>query len=341
MELRGRKYELGDSLLVLAREGFAERQAGSGDFFGVRALYKPNDADEEPGGSVELAGKKKKKSGGKTASDDVVTAEQQNKPSHPFPTVPRITPGLYDATDVAAVGAPDAAETSFSGDLAKSSSELKKNVEDTPSKEADKVDVAAVLHWRKQVASLVILALMIGTVSTDTLPLLTACMSATYALVVTNCLTKEQAFSAIKIRTILTIVGAFGLGEAIGSTKVALLVASGITDCLAPFGETGLLVGIFLVTVLLGIVFHATAVVILIFPVCLETANRLNVPVHRAVCILMIGAGCQMLSPVSYQTNLMALSAGNYSFNDFPRLGLPIVLLIGCVAVPATEFFIE
>ena len=44
--------------------------------------------------------------------------------------------------------------------------------------------------------------------------------------------------------------------------------------------------------------------------------------------MLMIGAGCQMLSPVSYQTNLMAYSAGGYEFNDFFKMGLPLVFLI-------------
>eukprot|EP00392_Amoebophrya_sp_AT5.2_P008692 g8720.t1 len=253
-ELKGRKYALGDTLVLLAASGFAERYEKSNDFFGVRTVYLNAEEKEE---KEEIEEKKKE------------------------------------------------------------------------------VSVA------RQIASLVILAGMVATVSTSTLPLLSACMSASVALTYTQCMTKEQAFNAIKIRTVLTIVGAFGLGDAIGNTKVAYLLASYVTDAMGPFGPPGLLVGIFLVTVMLGIVFHATAVVILMFPVCLESAHSLNVPVHQAVCILMIGAGCQMLSPVSYQTNLMAFSAGNYSFNDFPKLGLPIVILIGLVSIPMTLLTVD
>ncbi|CAD7925774.1 unnamed protein product, partial [Amoebophrya sp. A120] len=245
-EMGGRKYALGDTLVLFAASGFSDRHWKSNEFFGVRTVV-----DEEEEAAREAAERARQEQEGTKQSDDEVSMV-------------------------------------------------------------------------KQIASLVILLCMVVCVSTNTLPLLTACMSAAVALTYTDCMSKEIALKAIKIRTVLTIVGAFGLGDAIGQTKVAFLLASYVTQAMAPFGAPGLLAGIFLVTVMLGIVFHATAVVILMFPVCLDSAHALNVPVHQAVCILMIGAGCQMLSPVSYQTNLMAFSAGDYSFNDFPKLGLPI-----------------
>jgi len=166
-------------------------------------------------------------------------------------------------------------------------------------------------------------------------------MVTTFCLVLTGCLTAEKAIQAIKIRTVLTIVGAFGLGKAIGKTNVALVLAQGLTYLMMPFGEPGILFSIFLVTVCLGVVFHATAVVILIYPVCIAAASQMDIPIHRILCILMIGAGCLMLSPVSYQTNIMAYAAGNYDFNDFPKLGLPVVVLIAVVAIPASMIFIH
>ena len=76
-----------------------------------------------------------------------------------------------------------------------------------------------------------------------------------------------------------------------------------------PVQEPALLFGIFFITVLFGIVFHATAVVILLFPICVNSGLELfgkDFEIHKVLVCLMVGAGCQMLSPISYQTNLMA-----------------------------------
>ena len=53
----------------------------------------------------------------------------------------------------------------------------------------------------------------------------------------------------------------------------------------------------------------------------------------------MIGAGAQMLTPFSYQTNLMAFGSGSYSVKDFWYMGLPVVTLMGVVTVPGVMWY--
>lgn len=84
------------------------------------------------------------------------------------------------------------------------------------------------------------------------------------------------------------------------------MLATALCTALTPFGSKGVLSAIFAATVGLGVVFHATAVVILMFPICIGMSTHAGLPLHQALAMMMIGAGCQMLSPVSYQTNLMA-----------------------------------
>lgn len=187
------------------------------------------------------------------------------------------------------------------------------------------------------VISGLLLVTMIGLVSSGTTSLLVASLLTTFALVSTGCLPKESAFNAIKLPTIITIVGAFGIGQAMAHTKVAKVLAVALCSVLESFGPRGLLAGIYAATVALGIVFHATAVVILMFPVCEEMSTAQGVPLHQVLAVLMIGAGCQMLSPVSYQTNLMAYSSGYYLFSDFSKLGCGLVVVIGVVCISLVE----
>ena len=92
-------------------------------------------------------------------------------------------------------------------------------------------------------------------------------------------------------------------------------------DAFQPFGVAGILFALYAATAALGAVFHATAVVSLMFPVCKKAADLNDLPIHATLAILMIGAGAQMLTPFSYQTNLMAFGSGSYSVRDFWNMG--------------------
>lgn len=181
---------------------------------------------------------------------------------------------------------------------------------------------------------------MILFVATNSLPLLQASMSAVFALILTGCIPLTTALAAVNLRTVLTIVGAFGLGKAISITNVATVLAQGLVTLMDPLGSIGMLSAIFIATCLLGVVFHATAVVILLFPVCVSVANEMALPVHQCLGPLMVGAGCQFLTPISYQTNLMVYAAAGYDFSDFARLGFGLTIVIGVVAVPLCLTFL-
>ncbi|CAE8598425.1 unnamed protein product [Polarella glacialis] len=211
--------------------------------------------------------------------------------------------------------------------------------EDETSK--DGVMAARDTAGRNMFISGALLVLMIAVVASGTFPLLEASLLTSFALVGSGCLPQQQAFQAINLRTILTIVGAFGIGKAVGKTNVAKVLGLCLCQLLEPLGKKGLLAGIFTATVGLGVVFHATAVVILMFPVCLEMSNNNNsIPLHQAMAVLMVGASNQLLSPVSYQTNIMAFASGHYTFWDFPKVGLGMTVLVGAVCVALVDVLV-
>ncbi|KAF4675011.1 hypothetical protein FOL46_003179 [Perkinsus olseni] len=175
---------------------------------------------------------------------------------------------------------------------------------------------------------------MVLLVATNTLPLLQASMTASFLLVLFDCLPLTKAIAAVNIRTVMTIVGAFGVGKAMAKTHVARVLAQALVGLMSPLGAIGVLGAIFAATCLLGVVFHATAVVVLLFPVCVSVAHQMGLPVHQCLGPLMVGAGCQFLSPISYQTNLMVYAVAGYAFGDFAKLGLGLTVVVGIISVP-------
>lgn len=69
------------------------------------------------------------------------------------------------------------------------------------------------------------------------------------------------------------------------------------------------------------------------FLVALTMANDLGVNFLPFAVILMLSTSCAFINPAGYQTNLMVQEPGKYTFMDFAKVGLPLTIIVGIVAV--------
>jgi len=76
----------------------------------------------------------------------------------------------------------------------------------------------------------------------------------------------------------------------------------------------------------------ATAVVMA--PVAIDIAGRLNVNPDSFLMAVAIGASCAFLTPIGHQNNALIMGPGGYRFGDYWRMGLPLEILIVAVATP-------
>lgn len=131
----------------------------------------------------------------------------------------------------------------------------------------------------------------------------------------------------------LIIAMSLALGNAMTKTGVAEHIAHFVISVFKPFGDIGLLAGIYMITALLGAYITNKASVALIFPISLTMAVDLGYNPLPFVLVVSFASAANFITPIGYQTNLMVYGPGNYSFKDFARIGTPLTAIYMVVTI--------
>lgn len=180
--------------------------------------------------------------------------------------------------------------------------------------------------------ALCIMAAMIILMITGTLNILQTVMLAAIAMLITGCLNIEDARRSIDYQVLLVIACAFGLGTAVQKVGLADLIAE--HALMLAGGDVWLmLVLVYISTVLLTETITNNAAAIIMFPIAVSAANTLDVNITPFAVAVMIAASASFITPIGYQTNLMVFGPGGYRFIDYVKLGLPLSIIVACMAL--------
>jgi di/tricarboxylate transporter len=184
-----------------------------------------------------------------------------------------------------------------------------------------------------------ILGLMVGLAATSTLSLFLSVTLAVVLMLATGCVRPTRARRSVEWNVILTIAAALGLGQAMDKSGAAAWMAEGILGIIGESPTLALAV-IYVCTLVLTELITNNGAAVLVFPVALDTAERLSVHPMPFMVVLMIAASASFITPIGYQTNLMVYGPGGYRFSDYLRLGVPLSLLValGCLLITPSVF---
>eukprot|EP00958_Prasinococcus_capsulatus_P017662 scaffold2009_cov370-Prasinococcus_capsulatus_cf.AAC.2 len=199
------------------------------------------------------------------------------------------------------------------------------------------------LLWIAGSAAVVMVALSVSNV----LPLIVSAMLAVGVMILTGCVTQQQARTAVNWEVITTIAAAFGLSEAMEASGVSGNLANWFVSAAeaSGTGEIGLVVAVYLGTVFLSFIVANNAAAALMFPIASTAALEQGMDLIKMSYVVMLAASASFASPFGYQTNLMVFGAGGYKFMDFVKFGLPMqgvqaVVSIGVLILDETQVFI-
>ncbi|CAN8072513.1 unnamed protein product [Agarophyton chilense] len=174
---------------------------------------------------------------------------------------------------------------------------------------------------------------MVALAASGTVPLLTAASAAAFVMIVSGCMSVNNAGQAVDMAVVVTIAASFGLSNGLEDSGAAERMANAMVQAFERVGSLGLLFGIYTGTALLSSVITNNAAVSLVFPVVRSIVSKEGVGATSALYTLMIGASACFSTPIGYQTNLMVHGPGGYTFGDWVRFGTPMQLVLGAVGV--------
>ena len=153
------------------------------------------------------------------------------------------------------------------------------------------------------------------------------------AALATRCLDAEDAVEAVDGGLLLLIFAMLGIGRALEISGAVTLIVGGLEPFLMSLGPFALLAAIYLMCSLMTELITNNAVAIVMTPIVIKLGVTLGVDPRPLVLLVMIGASASFATPIGYQTNTLVYSAGGYRFTDFLRIGAPLNLLVGAIAV--------
>lgn len=152
-------------------------------------------------------------------------------------------------------------------------------------------------------------------------------------MVLTGCLSMDEAYESIDWRTVFLVGGMLSLGIAMENTGTAQYLADLLLGALGDYGPYGLLAGIYLLSALITQPMSNAAAVVLIVPIAIDTALGLGVNHLTFTMAVVIGAATSFITPVGHKANVLVFGPGGYRFFDYTRVGILLTVALFIVSM--------
>lgn len=159
-------------------------------------------------------------------------------------------------------------------------------------------------------------------------PIHLAVITGAAGMLVTRCLTMEEAYRAIEWRAVFLIAGLLPLGTALERSGIAATVAMQVAGLAAGYGPQALLAGLVLLTFAATCVIPTAALVLLLAPIALSTATAAGLSPHSLLMAIALASSASFLTPIAHPANILVMGPGGYRFRDYIKVGLPLTLVV-------------
>ncbi len=187
---------------------------------------------------------------------------------------------------------------------------------------------ADIPHTAKAPHALTIMAGVVLLAAFGILPIAISAVCGALLMILTGCLRWRDASNALSAQVILIIVASLAMGSALLQTGGTEYITQAFLALTRGAPGPVVLSALMLLMAMLTNVVSNNAAGVIGTPIAVGIAHELGLPPEPFVLAVLFGANMSYATPMAYQTNLLVMTAGNYRFSDFMRIGVPLTLIM-------------
>jgi len=193
--------------------------------------------------------------------------------------------------------------------------------------------------FRSIVAGIIVLLMLIMLVL-EWIPSVISVVIAALLMILTGCIRHtDHAYRSVNWQVVVLIACMLPMATALEKTGGIAFLSEKIISTLGTLGPLAVLAGLYAVTSVFSQFISNTATAVLLFPVAILTAQEMGVSAIPMVMGVAYSASMAFATPVATPPNAMVMVAGKYTFADYLRVGVPLQIILGIIAVLLIPIF--
>ncbi len=190
--------------------------------------------------------------------------------------------------------------------------------------------------WKQWLSLIILVLTLLAMIFEDKIGIklcISGCVGA-LALILTGVISEKDALKSIDLKTIFLFGGTLSLASALQNTGAGEEIAEKVIGALgenpSPYVLT---LAVFLLCAVLTNFMSNTATTALMVPICLSIAQGMGADPRAVLMACVIGGSCAYATPIGMPANTMVVGAGGYSFLDYTKSGLPLIIIATVVSM--------
>ncbi len=198
-----------------------------------------------------------------------------------------------------------------------------------PESQASKVTI----DYKAPLAAAIMIA-MIAALVFSKIPAVFIVLAASIVTLLSGCFRSvNDAYKTINWESIILIAAMMPMSFALEKTGLNDMMSQSLVDTLGGIGPLWLMAGIYFTTSIFTLFISNTATAVLMAPIAVQSAVAYGVSPLPMLFAVTFGASLCFMSPFSTPPNALVMSAGQYSFMDYVKVGAPLQIILGIIMI--------